>query len=91
MSAAEFRRWQIYWQHEPFGGEWRQTAMLCAMIGNSTPGRKHPVKVADFMPAAPPKREQSALSLFNFFAGIAPPKDSEQKATVEAIRKQLAG
>ncbi len=51
LIEREFEFWVAYWQLEPFGEEWAQTAQLCSVIATFRPfgsGRVVPSSV--FMP-----------------------------------------
>lgn len=51
MSAAEFTKWQAYWQLEPWGA-WRDnwhSAIISALIYNTNRGKQPSVKASEFM------------------------------------------
>lgn len=73
MSAAEFSWWQAFYQLEPFGEEWRQTATICARVGNSAGGKGKgvPFTIWDTMPVKeyrPPQTGEQILSIFKSLA-----------------------
>src|SRR5688500_19352358 len=46
MTAEHWHKWQKFFQTEPFGDEWRQTATTAAASQHT----KKRIKVEDFMP-----------------------------------------
>lgn len=49
MSWAEFKEWVAFYELEPFGQEWEQTARTCAVVNWSQGGK---AKVEQFLPVA---------------------------------------
>ncbi len=73
ITFEQFREWQLFAEDEPFGDEWRQTAMMCFM---QSTGKG--VKVEDFMPIrreakpAPKQTDQEIEAAFRLhFAALA--------------------
>ncbi len=58
MSAAELAEWRAYYELEPFGEDWKQTAYLCSLIGNSAGGKRNGKAFTpdDFLPTKPQSR-----------------------------------
>lgn len=53
IDSAEFTEWQAYWQLEPFGSSWTQTAQLCLAVAISGWAKKQgdaPWELDDWMP-----------------------------------------
>ena len=73
MSVDEFAEWQAFYQLEPFGEDWRQTAYVCTMIGNGNGGRGvgRPYRPRDFLPVHPPSRQQSPEEMIAVFRQLA--------------------
>lgn len=55
ITSAELAEWQAYYGLEPFGESWRQSATVCAMVGNAAGGKKKGGSFTpdDFLPAKP--------------------------------------
>ena len=76
VSSKEFTRWMVFWESEPFGNEWRQTALTCMMVANSAGGKKGGGSFAldDFMPVKPRISQQQLegkiLAAFKSLGGV---------------------
>jgi hypothetical protein len=60
LSAAQLREWEAFDLLEPFGNEWRQTAllaMLTAETNRDAEKKPEPFTVEDFLPSAPEEDE----------------------------------
>jgi hypothetical protein len=57
ISAAELAEWRAYWQFEPFGEPWRQTALLAASVRNANGGKGggRGFSIDDFLPCKTPQ------------------------------------
>ena len=68
--------WQAYYRLAPFGESWKQSASICAMVGNAAGGKKGggKFKPDDFLPVKPliasrPKQSgKQMLSMFRMLA-----------------------
>jgi len=59
ISPREFHAWVCFNSHQPFGDEWRQTALLAMLTFNAHKGPDiHPRTVDDFLPVRPPRRKR---------------------------------
>lgn len=73
MSAPEYERWRAYYRIMPFGESLRETAMICAMVGNAAGGRKRGgnFKPTDFLPIKTLHRvRQTGAQILSFFQGL---------------------
>ena len=61
VDAAEFVAWREFWELEPFGEEWRQTAMVCLAMASAWMKKRGGGKwdVKDFMPGRGEPVEQT--------------------------------
>lgn len=53
MSSHELTEWMAFYELEPFGDEWRQTASITSLMANvnrDTKKRTQPYEIEDFMP-----------------------------------------
>lgn len=86
LDAAELAEWEVFWEMEPFGDEWRQMARMMQTNAIGAGLRKRSGggwSEDDFMPAGykPPKaRDDSADALESTLMGWA-------KATNAAAKK----
>lgn len=55
LSAADLREWEAYYQLEPFGEAWKQTALIACILANANrdPEKREPFEVDEFMPLPP--------------------------------------
>ena len=73
LSVEELTEWEAFYLLEPFGEEWRQTALVAAMIASNQMfnGKHSPDK---FMPVQKTvvrkSPEQVASALSGFFSGL---------------------
>ena len=79
MSMDELAEWMAYYEIEPFGESWKQTAYICSMVGNAAGGKKggRPFQPDEFLPAKsrPRHRRMSGdeiLSVFRLMAAKQP-------------------
>lgn len=65
MSRAEFVGWQLFFELEPFGDEWKQTGTVAAAIGGGKPSKYIP------FPEPPQTAEEMEQNLLSALGGIA--------------------
>ncbi|HEV3416655.1 MAG TPA: hypothetical protein VG056_07580 [Pirellulales bacterium] len=79
LYADQFAEWREYYQLEPFGDDWRQTALL-AFISARKGGARH-CTIEDFMPTRKAERQQSdeqvSIMLHNYLLTISGAKSAQ--------------
>ena len=55
MTSTELAEWMAFYCVEPFGDEWKQTGLLCSMVGNAAGGKRggRQFTYRDFLPVKP--------------------------------------
>jgi hypothetical protein len=85
MDSEELNDWYAdHLYNEPLGGQWKQTGILAAMIGNSNPFRSAESKVfspLDFIPV--PKDPEPVITVEQ--------SPSEQVDLAKMVHKALGG
>jgi hypothetical protein len=79
LSAAQLAEWQAYYQLEPFGGQWQQTALLASLIANANrdPEQKpEPFTVEDFLPGSAGQDEEADDEADDPLPGLPPNRES---------------